>query len=171
MDRNLFNLPRAGALLALGAIGSGATPALAQTASSSLEVSATVTANCTVTTSPIAFGAVNTLSTANVDGTGGVTVTCTNGTAWAAAAGAGTASGASVTDRRMSSGANLLSYNLFTDSSRSTIWGDGTGSTSTIGTTGTGTAQNFTIYGRIAAGQTSLPAGTYADTVTVTVTY
>ena len=171
MRRNIFNLSRSGAVLAIGALGLGATPALAQTAGSSLEVSATVTPNCTVTTSAIAFGAVNTLSSANVDGTGGVTVTCTNGTAWAASAGAGSGSGASLANRRMTSGSNLLSYNLYTTNARSTVWGDGTGSTATIGQTGSGTAQNFTVYGRIAAGQASVPAGNYGDTVSVTIVY
>ena len=158
-------------MVALGAISLAATPASAQTAGSSLEVSATVTANCTVTTSAIAFGSVNTISSANVDGTGGVTVTCTNGTAWAASAGVGSGSGATLANRRMTSGSNLLSYNLYTTSARSTVWGDGTSSTATIGNVGSGTAQNFTVYGRIAAGQTSVPAGAYADTVSVTITY
>ena len=47
----------------------------------------------------------------------------------------------------------------------------GTGSTATIGDTGTGSAQAVTIYGRVGSGQTSAPAGSYADTVSVTVTY
>ena len=171
MHRNVIKLGQAGAAVALGGLGLAATPALAQTAGSSLEVSATVTANCTVTTSAINFGAVNTLSAANVDGTGGVTVTCTNGTAWSASAGAGSGSGATLANRRMTSGANLLNYNLYTSSARSTVWGDGTSSSAAIGNVGSGVAQNFTVYGRIAAGQTSVPAGAYADTVSVTVTY
>ncbi|WP_167737579.1 Csu type fimbrial protein [Sphingomonas parva] len=172
MHRNVFNLSRAGAVLAAaGALGFGAAPAFAQTASSSLDVSATVTANCTVTTSPIAFGAVNTLSSSNVDGTGGVTVTCTNGTAWAASADAGSGTGATLGNRRMTAGSNQLSYNLYTDSGRSSVWGDGTGSTATVANTGTGLAQDFTVYGRVAAGQTSVPAGSYSDTVAVTITY
>jgi len=145
--------------------------ASAATASSTLNVSATVTANCTVSTSALGFGNVNTLSGANVDGTGGISVTCTNGTAWSASAGVGSGSGASFASRRMTSGANLLTYNLFTDSGRTTVWGDGTGSTATIGDTGTGSAQAVTIYGRVGSGQISVPAGSYADTVSVTVTY
>jgi len=166
------------ARLALTTVGSTAvifallpSAAQAQTASSSLTVNATVTSNCTVSTSALAFGNVNTLSGSNVDGTGGVTVTCTNGTAWTAAAGAGSGSGASLSNRRMSFGSNLLSYNLFTDAARSSIWGDGTSSTVTVGNTGTGGAQNFTVFGRISAGQSSLPAGSYTDTVAVTISY
>jgi spore coat protein U-like protein len=71
----------------------------------------------------------------------------------------------------MANGANLLNYAVYTDSARSTVWGDGgAGATATIDGTGSGTAQSTTIYGRIPAGQT-VPAGSYSDTVNVTVTY
>lgn len=145
--------------------------ASAATASSTLNVSATVTANCTVSTSALAFGNVNTLSGSDVDGAGGISVTCTNGTDWSASAGVGAGTGASFAARQMTAGANLLSYNLYTDSARSTVWGDGTGATSTIDNTGTGSVQNVSIYGRVGSGQISVPAGSYADTVAVTVTY
>jgi len=146
-------------------------PASAATVSGSLPVSATVTANCTLSTSALAFGSVNTISGSNVDGTGGLTITCTNGTAWAASAGIGAGTGASFTSRRMTAGANLLNYNLYTSNAYSTVWGDGTSSTATIGGTGSGGAQSVTVYGRVASGQTSVPAGSYADTVAITVTY
>src|SRR5436190_1433424 len=68
-------------------------------------------------------------------------------------------------------GTNLLNYNIYTTSARTTVWGDGTASTATIGGTGSGSAQSVTVYGRVGSGQTSLPAGAYADTVAVTVTY
>ena len=71
----------------------------------------------------------------------------------------------------MTSGPNSLDYNLYTDSNRTTVWGDGLSSTATIAGTGSGINQTATIYGRITAGQTSAPAGSYADTVSVTLTY
>ena len=72
----------------------------------------------------------------------------------------------------MASGANLLNYVLYTDSNQTNVWGDGVGgTTATITGTGTGEAQTQTIYGSIPAGQTGAPAGSYADTVAVTVTY
>lgn len=147
------------------------TAALADTAGGNLDVSATVTANCVVSTSDMAFGDVNTLSGANVDTTGGITVTCTNQTGWTASAGFGSGTGASFASRRMMAGGNLLNYNLYTDGARSAVWGDGTGGSVTIGGTGTGSAQPVTIYGRVGSGQTSVPAGDYADTVAVTITY
>jgi spore coat protein U-like protein len=148
-----------------------AAPAMAATASSTLSVTATVTANCTVSTSAVAFGNVNTISGSAVDATGSISVTCTNGTAWSAAAGAGGGTGATVAARKMLSGSNLLNYALYSDSGRTTLWGDGTLTTAAITGTGSGSAQSSTIYGRVASGQTSAPAGSYADTVAVTVTY
>jgi len=65
---------------------------------------------------------------------------------------------------------HLLDYALYTDSGRTTIWGDGTDG-ATIDDTGTGSAQAKTIYGTVLAGQPGVPAGSYADTVAVTVTY
>jgi spore coat protein U-like protein len=150
----------------------GAAPAYAQTASSNLGVSATVTDNCTLTTSPVAFGNVDATSGANVDATGGVSVTCTSGTAWSASADAGAGAGATLASRKLANGANLLDYSLYTESTRTTLWGDGVGgTTATIDGTGTGAAQANTIYARVPAGQSSAPAGSYSDTVAVTVTY
>ena len=146
-------------------------PAFAATVSGTLAANATVTANCTVSTSALAFGNVNTISGSNVDGTGGLSVTCTNGTAWAASAGAGSGSGASFASRRMTGGANLLNYNLYTSAAYTSVWGDGTGSTATIGGTGTGSAQAISVYGRVAGGQSSVPIGSYGDVVAVTITY
>ena len=148
-----------------------ATPAAAATVGGTLNVNANVTANCTVSTSALAFGNVNTISGSNVDGTGGLTITCTSGTTWSAAADVGAGAGASFTGRRMTSAGNQLGYNLFTSSGYSTVWGDGTASTGLLTGTGTGTAQSVTVYGRVGSGQTGVPAGSYVDTVAVTVTY
>jgi spore coat protein U-like protein len=147
-------------------------PAAAGTASSNLDVSATVTSNCVLSTSAVAFGNVDVTDGADHDATGGVSVTCTSGTAWSASADAGAGTGASLATRKMANGANLLDYALYTDSGRTTVWGDGAGGTTAlISDTGTGSAQSKIIYGRVPSGQTSLPAGSYADTVAVTVTY
>ena len=168
-------------LFVRGAVAPGATllaltllaasPATAATVSGTLPVSATVTANCTLSTSALAFGSVNVIGGANVDNTGGLTVTCTNGTPWSASAGVGAGSGASFANRRMTAGANLLNYNLYTTTARTIVWGDGTGGTGLLSGTGNGATQNVVVYGRVGSGQTSVPAGSYADTVAVTVTY
>ena len=146
------------------------TPAFAATTSTTLNVDAIVTANCTVSAGALSFGNVDPLG-GDVDASATLTVTCTNGTDWDAAAGVGSGSGASYAARRMSSGGNLLDYNVYTNALRTNVWGDGTGTTVTIASSGTGAAQNVTIYGRVPTGQTGAVPGNYADTVAVTVTY
>jgi spore coat protein U-like protein len=169
--RSIFTLRRAAAVTAIAA-AAVSSQAFAATTTATLGSSATVTSNCTVSTTAVSFGDVNVISGSNVDATGGISVTCTSGTAWTASADAGLGTGATLDTRKMSDGTNFLDYVLYTDSSRTSIWGDGVGgTTSTVADTGSGTAQPKTIYARVPSGQTSLPAGAYSDTVTVTVTY
>lgn len=158
----------AGAVL----VAAAASPALAAEASSSLDVSADVTENCVVSTTPLDFGDVDVTSGAVDNGTGGISVTCTNETGWSAAADAGTGVGATLVTRKMTGGAELLDYKLYTDAGRTILWGDGVGgTTATIDDTGTGSAQSKVIYASILAGQTSVSTGAFADAVAVTVTY
>jgi spore coat protein U-like protein len=167
----MFNKMTAGLGAGFLSIVLAATPASAATTGTTLNVSATVTANCTVSSSPVAFGSVNPLSGSDVDASGGITVTCTNGTGWVATAGLGSGTGASFASRKMTFGASLLNYTLYTDSGRTNVWGDGSGTTTTFSNTGSGVAQAVTVYGRVPSGQVSVPPGGYADTVAVTVTY
>jgi spore coat protein U-like protein len=106
---------------------------------------------------------------AQVDATSTITVTCTNSSPYKIGLDAGTGSGATVTSRKMTSGGNTLNYSMYSDSGRTTNWGNTVG-TDTVSGTGTGSAQNVTVYGRIPASQLS-PVGSYSDTVTVTVTF
>lgn len=145
--------------------------AQAATTSTNLSVTATVTPNCSVSSNPVAFGNVDVLAGADFDANGAVTITCTNGTSWSAAADLGTGAGATFASRKMTSGGNLLNYSLYTDAARTTVWGDGSGGTSTVSNSGTGVAQNFTVYGRVPLGQTTAQTGAYSDTVLVTITY
>lgn len=75
-------------------------------------------------------------------------------------------------NRAMTAGAATLAYNLYTDNTYGTIWGDGTGTTSVVGVTGTGMSNvgNSVVYGRVllADGQAAEP-GAYTDTVVVTI--
>ena len=70
-------------------------------------------------------------------------------------------------------GAIPLAYNLYTDATFGTIWGDGLGGTSTVPFVGLGMAivGNTVVNGRIplAAAQAAI-TGTYIDTVLVTIT-
>jgi spore coat protein U-like protein len=82
---------------------------------------------------------------------------------------AGTGSGATVATRKLTSGSNTINYMLYCDSGRSIVWGNTVG-TNTVSGTGSGDPQSYTVYGRVPA-QTTPAAGTYNDTITVTVTY
>jgi len=156
--------------------------AMAETATANLQVTATVSAACSATTTDLAFGTYNPISGANKDSSAGaVSVTCTNGTAYNIAldAGANPSAPGDVTTRRMKGDQptpSYLSYQIYLDSAGGTVWGDGTSgvlnpSNSTF-FTGTGSAQSHTAYGRIpvSVGNTAAPEGAYTDTVHVTVT-
>jgi len=143
-----------------------ASAASAGSATANLGISANVVATCTISTSAVAFG---TYSGAQVDATGTVTANCITGTAWTIGLGAGTGTGATTSNRKMSSGANTLGYALFSDSTRTTNWGNAIGA-DTVAGTGTGASQNQTVYGRIAAGTTPAP-GNYTDTVVATINF
>jgi spore coat protein U-like protein len=96
-------------------------------------------------------------------------VQCTSTTPYDIGLNAGTATGATVTSRKMTSGSNTISYSLFSDSGMTTNWGQTIG-TDTVSSTGTGGTQSFTVYGQVPAQSTPAP-GAYSDTITVTVTY
>ena len=69
----------------------------------------------------------------------------------------------------MSSGANTITYTLYSDTNRTVLWGNTVG-TNTVTGTGNGASQSYTIYGQVPPQNTPAPA-VYTDTVTVTVTY
>jgi spore coat protein U-like protein len=68
----------------------------------------------------------------------------------------------------LSGTADYLSYQLYSDSGLTTVWGNTSGTG--VGVTGTGAAVSTTVYGSVAAGQ-NVPTGSYADTVAATVTF
>jgi len=129
--------------------------------------SATVLSNCTVAADNINFGSQG-LLTANIDQTGNVLVTCTAGTTYNVGLDGGNQN-AGPTGRAMALGANRIAYGLYRDAARSQVWGTTIG-TNTAGGTGTGSAQNVSVYARVPP-QVTPPAGTYNDTIVVTVTY
>lgn len=156
--------------LAIGAAGScclAAGAAQAATTSTTFAVTSTVQATCVVSATNLAFG---TYTGVQTNATSSVSVSCTNTTAYNVGLSSGTASGATVTTRRMSGpSSSLLAYSLYRDAARTQIWGETVG-TDTVTGTGNGTAQALNVYGTIPAGQLTTP-GAYSDTIVVTVTY
>jgi spore coat protein U-like protein len=166
----------ASALLVAGSIVASVAPAMAGTATANLSASASVTANCTISTSALSFGAYDPVSgqaSSPLDGTGSVTTTCTTGSSPVITLGQGGNADTGSTDaaplrRLKDAGTNYLSYSLYQDAGHATVWGNtaGTG----VSPTADGTAQATTIYGRVVGGQ-NVPAGSYSDTVVATVTF
>ena len=71
--------------------------------------------------------------------------------------------------RKMSKGAEKITYGLYRDAARTQPWGSTSG-TNTVAGTGSGLAQSLTVYGRVPVQATPSP-GAYADTIVVTLTY
>jgi spore coat protein U-like protein len=146
-----------------------ATASKAATATSTFTVQMTVTSSCVInSTTTLNFGSQGVL-TGNVDNTSTLQVQCTNTTPYNIGLDAGLGTGATVAVRKMTNGSNTINYSLYSDSGRTTVWGNTVG-TNTVAGTGSGASQTYTVYGRVPA-QTTPAAATYTDTVTVTVTY
>jgi spore coat protein U-like protein len=126
-------------------------------------------AQCTVSAAPVGFGVYQPFAASPTDSTGSVRVVCSSLLAgYTVALGPG---GGSIAARRMTSGAGTLPYQLYTSAARSTVWGDGSGGSATIGGTCLLSCdRTITIYGRIPARQVVRP-GSYLDTITAIVTF
>lgn len=160
-------LPLATALLAI--YGQSA---WAATTNTTFDVTATVNDSCFVSATDLAFGVYDPSSGTPDEDSSTITVTCTAGTDYDIGLNAGTASGASVTTRQMTgpSPTDLLNYSLYSDSGHTTNWGDTVGNDTVNVPSATGAAENHTVYGRIPINQ-YVTAGSYSDTITVTITY
>jgi spore coat protein U-like protein len=143
-------------------------------------VAALAAVSCTVSAIGVAFGTYNPLSATPAYANGSVQATCTltGNTSTAVTLTSSYSAGLSgnFALRTMLSGASTLGYNLYYDAAYTQVRGDGTGGSQTGGATLNLTRTNptqsatGTIYGRIPAGQ-DVAAGSYADTIVVTITY
>ena len=151
------------------ALAVSTTSALSATVTDTFQVSITIQADCTVATllSDINFGTEGVLAT-DVAASSTLTCTCSLGTPYSIGLNAGTGSGATVATRKMTNGSSTVDYSLYSDSSHVNVWGNVSGEW--MEATGTGLPQLFTIYGLVPP-QTTPGAGTYTDTITVTVTF
>lgn len=153
-------------------IAMGLPDATAGTANSALGSSVLVTSACTVSGSTLNFGnALDPVNATAVDATSTLTVQCTATTPYTLSLNAGINAGTATNfaGRLLKSGSYSLPYQLYVDSGRSAVWGNGTASTTYSGT-GSGNPQSVTIYGRLPS-LTGIPPGVYTDTVTVTISY
>lgn len=123
-------------------------------------------AACQVDAKPVTFGIVDVRQ--RTDSTGEIAVDCAFATPFEVAI---TGSG-SPGDRHMSGpGNSRLAYELYTDSSHSTRWGDGSGAGQVVGDMSDGeTTRRLTVYGRVPQ-QAAVPAGSYSDALTVELSF
>ena len=129
--------------------------------------------SCSVSATPVAFGTYTPVQPSALTSSGTISVSCNvaNGRNPVTIA-LSTGSGGSFSPRSMASGLNTLSYNLYLDAAYSQIWGDGTGGSLTDNDTVNPGHPNIsaTVYGQIPP-LLDPAAGSYSDTITVTVSY
>ena len=159
-------LPAAAAAIAM-LVGLPLSAARAATATTTFSVTATVATNCAITANNLNFGA---YTGAQLDGTTTLQATCSQGIPYDVGLSKGSSPLATVQSHRLGgSGPEDMTYQLFQNAARTTVWGDTIG-TDTVAGTGNGAQQTLTVYGRIPASQFVAP-GQYSDTVTVTLTF
>jgi spore coat protein U-like protein len=141
--------------------------ARAATATGTLGVSGVVVVGgaCTVGASSFDFGAYSGVA---LSGSGTVSVTCPSGLAYTVDLSATLNTTLSSVQPRLHGSGGYLPYNLYQDAGHTLVWGLDNGGTAKAGT-GTGAAQNITVYGNIPA--QPIAPGTYTDTVGVTVSF
>ncbi|KCZ59660.1 hypothetical protein HY30_13725 [Hyphomonas chukchiensis] len=134
--------------------------------------------SCSISSDDVSFGTYDPLSGSNHDATGEVRVTCgalvaSVGVSYTISLSSG--SSGTALSRSMANGGSTLAYNLYTNPSRTSVWGNGAGGTVTLGNSYTLSllfpkTDAFPVYGRIPPGQT-VGAGSYADSLVATVTF
>lgn len=153
--------------IAFGAALVAGSQASAQTATDTLSVQVTVQNSCSISGTTIDFGTYSSGQPSDLDSDGDLTYSnCPDGLLTISLDGGGSGN---ISDRQMSSGGgDNLSYQLYRDSNRSTVWGsDIDGLQVNLLVPGSGSA---TVYGRIPGGQ-EVGAGSYSDTVNITMTF
>ena len=135
---------------------------------------ADTSAACNVSTNPIIFGNYDIFSPAPLDTSGAIIIQCDDKAAVKVDIAIGPSPGSGNFDPRtmlQTSGADSLSYNLYRDTNRSEIWGNGSGNTFIYRrNVNRKKPRVVTVYGRIPPLQ-NVSAGSYTDTLTVTINW
>jgi spore coat protein U-like protein len=146
----------------------------ATTTTTTFAVTATVLSTCSATAATLAFPNYTPGTGAQIGNTT-ISVKCTKNTPFTVALDAGSTTGDAYAQRLMASGVNTLQYNLYTTAALGTVFGDGNAGTSTVAGTGLGvaTANSVQVFGQVPDSATNQAAiaGSYSDTITVTVSY
>ena len=108
-------------------------------------------------------------ATTPLDATATVTIACTMGTP--ATIGLDGGSNAVASQRRLTNSSSAyMTYEMFLDSSRATVWGNESTNRLDAGTAPSKAPRTFPLYGRIPAGQ-DVPIGPFSDSVVATVNF
>ncbi len=116
----------------------------------------------------VIFGPYTVFATIATNGVGGLGIRCLGGNG-SFTVGLSAGQSNSYAKRVMTSGANELNYNLYTNTARTIIWGDGSGGSSNMAATGNRTT-TLNVFGQIPAGQDAA-VGNYVDSIIATVTF
>ena len=135
---------------------------------------ADTSAACNVSTNPVIFGNYDVFSPVPLDTSGAIIIQCDETPAVKVDISIGPSPGSGSFDPRTMgqiSGTDSLLYNLYRDTNRSEIWGNGSGNTFTDRkNVNRNKPQVVTVYGRIPPLQ-NVSAGSYTDTLTVTINW
>jgi spore coat protein U-like protein len=173
LNQNKLKLAIVSAML-VGSAGFS-TAGYAATAFGNMIVTADVAMSCTVSADALDFLTYDPTASANNDAAATITSTCTHGGSAKITMGVGSSEAATgsspgnpLRHLHNSTDSSKLPYFLYQELARTTVWGNSadTGVAFTA-TTGVNTS---TVYGRIPAGEAA-SVGSYADSVSVTLTY
>ena len=151
-----------------GALAPAPACTVGQSSSFSFTAQATVTNNCFINTTTLAFGANNRVLTSAVRAQSTLSVQCTAGNPYSISLNGGSVAG-NPAARKMRNAltGETIAYEL-SNGLDGVLWGDGALGTATLTGTGNGAQQVLQVYGRVLAQKTPSP-GEYRDTVTATV--
>ncbi len=158
-----------------------AAQANAGTATTTIDVTASIAPSCTISATPVQFGAYSPAAATAHYASGTITVGCVQGSAPVVSLNGGQNQGATAIERSMkhATGADLLPYSLFKPTAaapntactnaETDAWGnDPANRFDPTGVTLAGSVYN--VCGKINAGQ-NVPTGAYSDIVTATVEF
>ncbi len=134
--------------------------------------------NCSVSATALAFGTYDPFSSSSIDSAGNIEVTCGAiilGATISYEISLSTGSSGTYINRTLENGSSSIAYNLYTDAGRSQVWGDQTGGTNIVSDGYLlnllyNRSEDYPVYGRIPGSQ-NVPAGSYTDTILVTVIF
>jgi spore coat protein U-like protein len=172
-------MPTSAALVLLIGLIVAAGTAAAASRTGTVHVSTSVAASCSINAATLTFPAYDPVvahASSPDDATGTITIRCTSGANGITIDLGGGAHNPGNTQRQMVNATNssiLLSYEVYQDSNRTAVWGQGDNGTVRAGSDldGTGADVSVTMYGRIGQAQLAAVSGSYGDTLVSTINF